>query len=328
MLSFLAAAGLTTVLATAGMQTDTTVTVRPGARLEIENFGGSIAIKAWDRNAVRVEASHSRRTYVQVESDRSTVRIEAIGRMRVPVSVDYRIQVPKWMELHLSGLATDIHLEGMQAGVKAETVKGEVVLIGGNGDLELTSIEGKVRVERGRGRRAASSVNEAVMVKGFDGDLMCETVNGDLLLDAIQSNSVEGSTVNGAIRFDGAVRRGGGYRFSTHNGAIWMALPAGADADVSVATFSGHFDSSFPIQLEKTQRGRRFNFTLGSGGADIELESFQGEIMLRRPGELPALLPAPHVHRTPVAPRAPKTPKPPKSPKSPETPAPTPDDWR
>ena len=119
MLSFLAAAGLTTVLATAGMQTDTTVTVRPGARLEIENFGGSIAIKAWDKNAVRVEASHSRRTYVQVEADRSTVRIEALGRMRVPrrfrahidviadAPIEGQIATAEWLEAKVRALRGD-----------------------------------------------------------------------------------------------------------------------------------------------------------------------------------------------------------------------------
>ena len=32
------------------------------------------------------------------------------------------------------------------------------------------------------------------------------------------------------------------------------------------------------------RRGKRFDFTLGSGGAAIDLESFQGTIRLVRPG--------------------------------------------
>lgn len=335
MLNLLAAAGLTAVLAATGMQTDTTVTVRPGARLEVENFGGSIAITAWERNAVRVEATHSRRTRVEVEAEPSVVRIEASGRMGIPASVDYRIRVPRWMELHLSGLATDIHLEGTQGRVEAETVKGEVVMIGGNGELSLSSIEGEVRVLKTRGRLEASSVNRGVTVQGFSGDIAVETINGDVRLQAIESGSVEGSTVNGLIHYAGDVRRGGGYRFSTHNGDIWMELPVRVNADVAVSTFSGQFDASFPVQLEKTQRGRRFEFTLGSGGADIELESFQGRILLRRPGESPPVgvvavpgTPAPRA--VPVAPRTAKTPKPPKAPKAPKAPAEPvdPEDWR
>src|SRR5213080_3126824 len=42
-------------------QTDTTVPVRAGARLEINNFGGEIAVKTWSRNAVRAVADRLRR---------------------------------------------------------------------------------------------------------------------------------------------------------------------------------------------------------------------------------------------------------------------------
>jgi hypothetical protein len=36
------------------------------------------------------------------------------------------------------------------------------------------------------------------------------------------------------------------------------------------------------------RRGRRATYTLGAGGADVELESFGGTIRLRRPGTVPA----------------------------------------
>src|SRR2546429_6556714 len=51
-------------------QTDTTVPVRAGARLEINNFGGEIAVKTWSRNAVRVVADHSSR-------DRKSTRLNS-----------------------------------------------------------------------------------------------------------------------------------------------------------------------------------------------------------------------------------------------------------
>ena len=48
------------------VQTDTTVPVRSGARLEVENFGGEIAVKTWAKNAVRIEASHSTRDRIVI----------------------------------------------------------------------------------------------------------------------------------------------------------------------------------------------------------------------------------------------------------------------
>lgn len=63
-----------------------------------------------------------------------------------------------------------------------------------------------------------------------------------------------------------------------------MAIPDRANVTVSVASFEGEFDASFPVQITE-QRKRRFSFTIGSGSARMELESFDGDIRLRRPGE-------------------------------------------
>ena len=53
-----------------------------------------------------------------------------------------------------------------------------------------------------------------------------------------------------------------------------------------VRTFQGDFTSDFPVQLPEGQNARsgskRFNFTLGSGSARIELQSFGGDIVLAR----------------------------------------------
>jgi hypothetical protein len=51
-----------------------------------------------------------------------------------------------------------------------------------------------------------------------------------------------------------------------------------------VSTFNGEFESEFPVTLTETKKGRRFNFTIGTGSAQVTLESFQGTIQLVRPG--------------------------------------------
>ncbi len=53
---------------------------------------------------------------------------------------------------------------------------------------------------------------------------------------------------------------------------------------MSVSTYDGDFEADFPVSVTTTKR--RFTFTLGSGSARVELESFDGNIHLRRPGKL------------------------------------------
>src|SRR3989475_1901499 len=70
---------LTTLAALALQQTDTTVPVRSGARLEVNNFGGEIAVKTWSRSAVRVEANHSSRDRIQIVASDQSVHVKSEG---------------------------------------------------------------------------------------------------------------------------------------------------------------------------------------------------------------------------------------------------------
>ena len=46
-----------TLVMTFGQQTDTTVVVARGQRLEVNAYGGDIRVSTWDRNTVRIEAN-------------------------------------------------------------------------------------------------------------------------------------------------------------------------------------------------------------------------------------------------------------------------------
>ena len=275
------AATLLTALAVSA-ETDTTFAVKPGTRLEVSNFGGEIAVQSWDKNAVHVEATHSERVRISIEDSECCLTISASNRRGVPARVDYHITVPPWMALALSGVYTDVSVEGTKAEVSAETVNGDVRVRGGEGYLKLSSVQGVVDVEGARGRLELSSVNERINVADVAGEISVEAVNGTVTIERVRSKMVEAETVNGDVTYLGSIEEGGRYRFASHNGDLILGLPDHINAAISVATFSGDFKSDFPVRISETRKGHRFDFTLGSGSAQIELETFQGTVWLRR----------------------------------------------
>jgi DUF4097 and DUF4098 domain-containing protein YvlB len=272
-----------TVLAL-GQQTDTTVTVRPGMRLDIDNFGGGISVKTWSQNAVRVQAEHSSRERVEVDASMSSVTVRASSRRGAPSTVDYTITAPAWMELSLHGTYTDIEVDGTQAPVTAETVNGEVKVRGGTGQVSLKSVQGQVTLDGAKGHIDVGTVNEGVTLRNVSGDISVETVTGDVTLEGIESASVEVSTTNGDLQYDGTIKDAGRYSFTTTNGDVTVSVPERANLSVTVSTFNGDFDSSFPVSVTSTHK-HRFSFTIGSGSARLEIETFNGDIRLRRPGQ-------------------------------------------
>jgi DUF4097 and DUF4098 domain-containing protein YvlB len=265
-------------------QTDTSIVVGRGQRLEVNAYGGEITVSAWNRNAVRVEASTSAQDRVEITSSATTLSVRTQGRRGPPDEIDLKISAPPWMALSLAGVHTGVTVRGTQAPVSVETVEGEVDVIGGNGLISLRSVQGSVTLQGARGRISVNSVNEDVSVTKSGGDVMAETVNGEITLQLVDATTVDANTVNGDISYNGPIRNGGRYSFSTHNGDVSLTVPEGTNASVAVSTFNGEFESEFPVPISGMRKGKGFNFTLGTGSAQITLESFQGTIELIRPG--------------------------------------------
>lgn len=272
------------VVAPQTQQTDTTVAVRSGTRLAVENFGGSVTVRTWDRSQVRIQAQHGRRDRVEVETSGSVVRVEAESRMGAPVNVDYTITVPAWLHVAVEGINTSADIEGVTGEVSVETVQGDVRVVGGGGRITLESVQGQIILSKAKGRVDVSTVNRGIHVFDVEGDIDAETVNGPIVIERVQARTVDAVTVNGTIVYEGTIRQGGDYALATHNGGIWVVVPSGTDANVTVSTFNGKFDASFPVTVDSANK-RRFSFTLGNGSAQIDLETFGGDVRLRRPGE-------------------------------------------
>lgn len=282
---------LTTLLAQAAParstppQTDETVAVQRGARLLVNNFAGDVIVRTWDKDSVHVVARHQARTKVSVRTTSAGVSVTASGTNGPQGSVDYDITAPAWMAMRIEGTYNFVTVEGAQAEVLATTVRGDVTIKGGSGTVTAKSIEGEVRVEGARGKVNASSVNEKVAVADVTGDITAESTNGRITLTGIDSKTVDASTVNGDILYEGKLLDGGHYSFGTHNGNLALGIPDNANATFTIRTYQGTFSTDLPldgVNRDDVRRGRRVTTVLGNGSADVNLETFGGSIRLRK----------------------------------------------
>jgi hypothetical protein len=264
-------------------QTDETVAVQRGGRLSVNNFAGEVVVRTWDKDSVRVVARHQARVKVSVRPTSAGLSVSSSGSMG-PGSVDYEITAPSWMPLRIEGTYNFVSVEGAQAEVFANTVRGDVVIKGGT-TVTAKSVEGEVQVDGARGKVTISSVNERIRISNASGEITAETINGGITMTGIDSKSVDASTVNGTISFEGKLAAGGHYAFGTHNGDVLMGIPDGSNATFTLRTYQGSVSTDFTLEgynREDARRGRRVTATLGNGSADVNLETFGGTIRLRK----------------------------------------------
>jgi DUF4097 and DUF4098 domain-containing protein YvlB len=266
-------------------QTDETVPVQRGGRLLVNDYAGDVVIHTWDKDSVHVVARHQARTRVNIRPTPAGLSVSASGTAGPQGSVDFEITAPAWMPVRVEGTYNFVTVDGAQNEVFASTVRGDVTIKGGSGVVTAKSVEGEVHVEGARGKVNVSSVNEKIVVTDTSGEITADSINGAITMTGIDSKSVDVSTVNGDILYEGRLIDGGHYSFGTHNGSLTLGLGDNVNATFAIRTYQGSFSTDLPLEgvsRADLQRGRRVTTTLGNGSADVNLETFGGPIRLRK----------------------------------------------
>lgn len=261
-------------------QTDTVLALDGATRLAVEAPGGSITVTAWDRPEVRIRATHSSRSFVEIRRRGSTIDVELEASRGPATIVDFRIDAPATLGLDLEGMYTQIVVEGMRGEVSAETFDN-VRVVGGS-DVKVSSVHGEVTVEGADGRVEVETVGKAARVADSAGEVYVESVGGGVTLENLRVRVVEAGSVGGAIRYSGTLQDGGRYYFGTHGGSVEIGVPENANATFNLATVHGGFTSDLAGAPERLARGRRTSFSVGSGSALVEVETFGGRISIVR----------------------------------------------
>ena len=160
-------------------------------------------------------------------------------------------------------------------------MRGDITIKGG-AFVTAKSIEGEVILENVRGRVNANSTNQGITVNGATGEILAETVNGHISLNNVESPSVDASSVNGNIKYTEPRPPAAGIGFHPQRQHL-SGVPESASATSPCAPTTGWCAPTSTAGGE-ARRGQRAVYTLGSGSAEFELESFGGTIQLRPAG--------------------------------------------
>jgi DUF4097 and DUF4098 domain-containing protein YvlB len=263
-------------------QADTTFAV-DASRLEINQLEGVVSITGWNRDEMRVIATYDEdEGQLDIRQSGGTIHVAAKGEWGEPVYGELELSVPRGMAIEMIGVSLEVSIEGSAGDVTVSTVEGDISLDGGSGNVALSAVDGSVTLAAASGKIAVNAVDGDVSVSESDGAIAVTAVDGDVILEGITSDNVSVNAVDGDIGYEGTIEDGGRYVLSTHDGDLDVMIPGGANARISIDTFSGELDTDFPVELEGDFGKKRISFTVGTGKALVELSAFDGTISLRQ----------------------------------------------
>ncbi len=273
---------LTGLLAIAPPPTDTIVSVRRGDIIVIENFSGDLDVRTWDRSEVSIEFEVRRGAPFDIDRVGGRIEVRVSNRKGRERHGSYVISVPAWLEVEIRGRELNVTVAGLNAGLDVTTRDGDISVRDHSGEVVARTLEGFLEVRRSSGRFDLTSLDDDVSLYDVGGEIYIDANDGDIELIDVDGRIVYANTVDGRIDFSGMIHPDGEYELVTHDGEISFAVQSDVEADVSVSTYDGEFETEFPIVLQRLESGKELSFELGGGGARVRLQAFDGAIRLMR----------------------------------------------
>ncbi len=259
---------------------DTTFFFSKIGTLVVGNGAVNVVVSGWDQTSIRIRA-HTEEGSFKLETGSSRAVIETY---KAKDSGYIQVTVPRGVRVVARTNSGSITVKDTWGDVDAETSSGNVVVVGAR-DVEATNLSGDLDVKQASGSVTLSSNDGDCRVSDAKGAVEASSVSGDVTVKKSWSKVVRLETTNGTIQFESEVMPDGRYDFITHDGAILLALPKMASAQIGITTWSGAVESEFPITVRPgfsadSVGTKRYTLTLGQGSARITAETFSGDVSI------------------------------------------------
>ncbi|MGH7581759.1 MAG: DUF4097 family beta strand repeat-containing protein [Gemmatimonadales bacterium] len=210
------------------------------------------------------------------------------------------VTVPAWARLEVSSVNGNLTFSGSPSRLHAETVSGSIRLNGGSGDAELEAVGGPVTVTDFHGTRLSiDATGDSVAVTNATGSIEIDAINGSVAMRGIRSDRVAAASVNGGVAFEGALSPTGHYEFTSQNDDVTLTLPADVSARMRISTMNGGLRTEIPATTtgisaratpgvkggdkhQETDGERTFIVTFGAGSAQVTVDVYNGNLVVKR----------------------------------------------
>jgi len=167
----------------------------------------------------------------------------------------------------------DVQATSLSDTVTVSNVRGRATVTAISGDVVLSRIDEGVRV---------NAVSGSVSVSDSKGRIEAVSTNDTITLTNLDSRDVTAKTTSGSVHFTGKIHDDGHYEFESFNGEVLLFFPPDSNFNLSAKTHDGSINTEFPLQITRTTGGSLMSGTVGKGGADIRVSSFNGSVRIRK----------------------------------------------
>lgn len=270
--------------------------VNPDARIDVSNVKGSVTVTAWDKAEVAIGGmlgEGARGLAIEGGGDHLGIKVQAPERQggwfswgadtRMGATV-LDLKVPSTAALRIEVVSADVSVSGVAGrSLDVNGISGKLHLDSGADEVEVDSVSGPIDLVGTATRAHLQTVSGNIRARGVGGKLRFETVSGDISADNRSYRELDASTVSGSIELRGMPEPAARVSVESMSGDVRLYLPAVISASLRASSFSGSIRSDFgTVERPDHGPGSRLDATSGSGEGRVKIETFSGDVEIRR----------------------------------------------
>lgn len=270
----------------AGQSVDRNWDIDANATISIENVAGSVEVSGWDRAEAHLTGELGDSVDdLEINATGSSLQISVINRNQRNVdSTELKLMMPKGATVDVSTVSADIDISGLDnEKLTANSVSGDVDVNAASRRVSVETVSGDLEFDGDTSRISAETVSGDMNLSGIAGEIEATTVSGDMELQAGLVDSVKLETVSGDVTAAAEVSGNGKLSAESMSGDVTIILPASQESLFRAQSFSGRISTDFgSVEQAKHGPGSHLKYLAGSNGAEVRVESFSGNIRLKR----------------------------------------------
>ncbi|WP_266169969.1 DUF4097 family beta strand repeat-containing protein [Dyella subtropica] len=267
----------------------------PNVRLDISNVKGAVTVTAWDRNQVQVSGrlgDGTRPLSIEGTNSNLSIKVEPLGKSgwfnwnsdTAMGNSTLDVRVPKGASLDVEVVSAPISIDGIDGGrIKVNSVSGKVRVNARSPSVEAESVSGSVELAGHAEKVNLQTVSGDILAPAVGNEAELQTVSGRLRVSGGPWRHLNLSTVSGDVQLSGGMAAGGRMDVDSMSGDVQLQVPGSLSAVIHANTFSGDLRSDFgtPKKVEDGP-GSELNTTAGGGGSKVNIETFSGDLRIRK----------------------------------------------
>ncbi|HEY0672339.1 MAG TPA: DUF4097 family beta strand repeat-containing protein [Longimicrobiales bacterium] len=264
--------------------------ITPGGPIRIIAQHGEVKVFGWAKDSIAViggvHETQTSRFNLNVFKDGAKLGIWVEEGEQLRASV-LHVYVPKTSQVWVKTAGANINVAAINGSLDLFSVTGSIGVSGTPRAVNAETMAGNIDINVQTPAARLKTASGVIKVGGTTDDITAVSVTGDINIGLQSFGRARFESVDGQIRYYGAVPPAAVLDVVNHAGGITLVIPPATAAEFAFNLYDADLNDEFGIRkrwmMSSKAKAREMTFGIGDRpSARITIRSFKGQVSIRR----------------------------------------------